>query len=139
MVARTLAASFDSRLMTPNRPMAPRARAWTVALLAAIPLAPRAGSAVPPAAHVRHGDCESRVILTFPADRGSHPDTALVADIARTARVRLEFLRSAGPGLYVFALAAPGDDPDCRRAIARLRDDSRVRSVDLDRRRRVQS
>ena len=61
----------------------------------------------------------------------------MVAALAQDANVELIFLREAGPGLYVYTLATDEADPGCTAALARLRADSRVRSVDLDERRGI--
>jgi hypothetical protein len=53
------------------------------------------------------------------------------------AGVRLEFLRSTSPTLFVYELSARGKDPGCRSALTRLRQDSRVRFAEPDRRRTV--
>lgn len=81
--------------------------------------------------------CTERIIVTFLQPQGHAPDPALVAHMARDARAQLTFLRTAGPGLYVFRLSAPGSGAGCRGALARLRHDPRIRSVDVDRRRRA--
>jgi len=91
----------------------------------------QAGSADPPSAQV--DSCSTEVIVAFSKDQGSRPIDALVSDLAATDRVRLTFLRTVGPGLYLFSLQA--SERGCGHAIERLRRDARVRSVDLNRRR----
>jgi hypothetical protein len=59
----------------------------------------------------------------------------LVADLARAADVQLTFVSVIARNLYLFALSGSGGDADCRRALERLRQDARVRSVDIDERR----
>jgi hypothetical protein len=53
------------------------------------------------------------------------------------ADVNLTFLRSTSPTLFVYELSARGKDPGCRSALTRLRQDSRVRFAEPDRRRTV--
>jgi hypothetical protein len=78
--------------------------------------------------------CATQVIVAFSRDQGNRPSDRFVSDLARADGVRLTFLRTLGSGLYVFLLAAP--DSKCRDALERLRRDARVRSVDVDQRRR---
>jgi len=53
------------------------------------------------------------------------------------AEVNLTFLRSTGPTLHVYELSARGQDPGCRSALTRLRQDSRVRFAEPAARRKV--
>ena len=53
------------------------------------------------------------------------------------ANVKLEYVRSASPTLFVYSLSARGADPGCRSALSRLRQDSHVRFVEPDSRRTV--
>lgn len=53
------------------------------------------------------------------------------------AEVNLSYLRSSSPTLFVYELSARGKDPGCRSALTRLRQDSRVRFAEPDRRRTV--
>jgi hypothetical protein len=53
------------------------------------------------------------------------------------ADVNLTFLRSTSPTLHQYELSARGKDPGCRSALTRLRQDSRVRFAEPDRRRTV--
>jgi hypothetical protein len=59
----------------------------------------------------------------------------VIKELSRGADVRLEYLRSSSPNLHVFRLTAPGKDPQCQGALARLRQDSRVRFAEPDARR----
>ncbi len=79
-----------------------------------------------------------RVIVTFTQNLGERPADSVVTEISRATNVTLVFVRTAGPGLYVFQLDAGATDEDCHLALARLRGDVRVRSVDIDQRRHVQ-
>jgi hypothetical protein len=79
--------------------------------------------------------CSAQVIVAFSTDQGVRPSERFVQDVARAEGVRLTFLRTIGPGLYAFALAAPS--LSCGDALERLRRDARVRSVDLDQRRGI--
>jgi hypothetical protein len=53
------------------------------------------------------------------------------------AKVRLEYVRSSSPTLFVYSLSTRGKDPGCRGALSRLRQDSQVRFAELDGRRTV--
>ncbi len=81
--------------------------------------------------------CTARVIVGFAQAIQGEPDAALVKDIALAAHVNLSYVRSISPALHVFVLTS-GEDSDsgCVGALARLRADSRVRSVDIDARRK---
>ena len=81
--------------------------------------------------------CETTVIASFFQEQGSPPDERFVTDLAHAAAVHLTFLRSIGANLYVFSMTAPDADPQCHEALERLRHDPRVRSVDVDARRRA--
>jgi len=83
------------------------------------------------------GGCHARVIMTFTQSFEGTPPESFVAEIARAANVALAFVRAAGPGLYVYQLDSGATDENCEASLARLRGDGRVRSVDLDARRRV--
>ncbi len=66
------------------------------------------------------------------------PDAALIADLSRVSGARLELIRTMTSNLYLLALEAQGDDSECKAAMERLRGDPRVRSVDVDARRKIQ-
>jgi hypothetical protein len=83
----------------------------------------------------RSPGCGVRVIVALQPS----PDDALVADLARVSGVRLELVRTMTSNLHLFAMTAAGPEPECTAAIERLRRDPRVRSVDLDQRRKIQS
>jgi hypothetical protein len=80
--------------------------------------------------------CTTRVIVIFTEDQGAAPSPELVTGIAREAAMQLTFIRTVGPGLYVFSLTAADSDPSCAQALMRLRQNARIRSVDVDARRR---
>ena len=83
--------------------------------------------------------CSLRVIIAFSQDFQSAPDPAFVRDVARAARVELTYVRSITPALHVFTLAAAdGGEAGCEKALARLRSEPRVRSADIDARRKLQ-
>jgi hypothetical protein len=73
--------------------------------------------------------------MAFSQPVGSPPEASFVKDVGLTARVRLTYVRSITAELHVFALAA---DSTCEQALGRLRSDSRVRSADIDARRKIQ-
>ena len=85
-------------------------------------------------AHDAPSGCSVRVIAGFT----SPPDAALLADLSRASGARLELIRDMTSGLHLLSLQAAGSDSECMAAIERLRSDTRVRSVDLDERRRIQ-
>lgn len=49
--------------------------------------------------------------------------------------VKLEYLRSSSPTVFVYSLSSRGKDPGCQNALARLRQDSHVRFAEPDGRR----
>lgn len=53
------------------------------------------------------------------------------------ANVKLEYVRSSTPTLFVYSLSARGVDPGCRSALSRLRQDSHIRFVEPESRRTV--
>jgi hypothetical protein len=79
--------------------------------------------------------CHTRVVIRFAESLGERPADDFVMEISHAANVVLVFVRAVKPGLYVFQLDAGGSDESCSLALARLRRDERVRSVDLDQRR----
>ena len=84
--------------------------------------------------------CMLRVIVSF-AQSGTPtpPSASLLQELSSTARVELAYERSLTPALHVLVLSADdAGDPECRRALGRLRSDPRVRSVDIDQRRQRQ-
>jgi len=83
--------------------------------------------------------CHSRIVVSFSRAESARPDPGFVTQLARTARVHLTFLRALGPGLYSFLLTSTDHDPSCRRALERLKRDARVRSAEIDMRRRAQN
>ena len=80
--------------------------------------------------------CSTRVIVIFTENQGAVPSPELVTGIARESAMQLTFIRAIGPGLYVFSLTAADSDPSCAQALMRLRQNPRIRSVDVDARRR---
>ncbi len=101
--------------------------------LALAACAARASAADP--APARAGGCDSRVIVAFAAEMQRPPDDRFIADLERAADVQLTFVSAIAPNLFVFALSGAAADADCRPALERLRQDARVRSVDIDARR----
>jgi hypothetical protein len=78
--------------------------------------------------------CDVRVI----AGLTSAPDAALLADLSRASGARVDLIRSMTSGLHLLSVQAAGPESECMAAIERLRGDARVRSLDLDERRRIQ-
>jgi hypothetical protein len=79
-------------------------------------------------------DCRLQLIVALDAT----PDDKLLADLSRVSGARLELIRTMTLNLYLLALEAQGADSECRAAMERLRGDPRVRSVDVDARRKIQ-
>ena len=77
--------------------------------------------------------CTVRIIASF--DRA--PDAALLESLSRASGAELALLNEMPAGLYLLELAASGPDDACSRALERLRSDERVRSADVDERRRI--
>jgi hypothetical protein len=65
------------------------------------------------------------------------PDDKLLADLSRVSGARLELIRTMTSNLHLLSLEAQGADSECRAAMERLRGDPRVRSVDIDERRKI--
>jgi len=88
----------------------------------------------------RAAGCTLRVIVSFaPGGAPSSPDASFLRELSSAIRVELTYVRSLTPALHVLVLRADdADDPDCQRALARLRSDPRVRSADIDQRRQPQ-
>jgi hypothetical protein len=78
--------------------------------------------------------CSLRIIVAL----DTAPDAALLADLSRVSGARLDLIRTMTSNLHLLALEAQGDDAECMAAMGRLRADPRVRSVDVDERRKIQ-
>ena len=85
-------------------------------------------------AEAQSSTCTLRVIVALDAA----PDAALLADLSRVSGARLELVRTMTSNLHLVSLEAQGDDSECKAAMERLRGDPRVRSVDVDARRKIQ-
>jgi len=81
------------------------------------------------------GGCDTRVIMAFAAEMQHPPDDRFVADLERAADVQLTFVSIVARNFFLFTLSGAAGDVDCRPALERLRQDPRVRSVDIDERR----
>jgi len=66
------------------------------------------------------------------------PDDKLLAELSRVSGARLELIRTMTSNLHLLTLEAQGADSECTAAMERLRGDPRVRSVDVDERRKIQ-
>jgi hypothetical protein len=75
--------------------------------------------------------------ITFSLAPGIGRTDRVMEDLEDDAKVRLEYQRSASPVLFIYTLSAKGRDPGCNLALARLRQDSRVRFAEPDNRRHV--
>jgi hypothetical protein len=79
------------------------------------------------------GDGQLRLIVGL----SQAPDKRLIADLARVSAARIELLDTITAGrLYVLSLTAEGASSECAAALGRLRQDPRVRSADVDKRRK---
>ena len=85
-------------------------------------------------AHAAPPDCSVRVIVAL----NDSPTDALLADLSRVSGARLELVRTMTSNLHLLTLEAQGADSECAAAMERLRADPRVRSVDVDERRKIQ-
>ena len=147
MVGRLAAVAVSISLVacvmrSPVAPTAPAAREAATSAATATPAvtATPAPVATPAAATPAPADCTLRILVSF-AESGvrTPPEPGLLQDISHTARVDLTYVRSLTPELHLFVLrAADSGDPDCERALGRLRSDPRVRSADIDARRQPQ-
>jgi hypothetical protein len=95
-----------------------------------------AAAAVPGAARA---SCDARVLVQLVHGVGSPPDQAWLEALSGAAGVQLQYLRALTPQLHVLRLRDAGDSVDCGRALDRLRHDPRVRSAELDKRRKHES
>jgi hypothetical protein len=82
------------------------------------------------------GGCSAQIIVTYAAPLTERARDALVADLERMTAVHLSYLRAVGPGVDVYAVTA---ESGCDDAFERVRGDPRVRTVDVDERRRPQA
>lgn len=88
------------------------------------------------AATAQAGACNVRIILGLAQAMQPPPSDRWVQDLAAANGVELHFLRAIAPALYLFRLNAPDAADNCSAPLARLRKDSRLRSVDLEQRRK---
>jgi len=79
--------------------------------------------------------CNARIILGLKQAMQPPPSDQSVQRLAAANGVELHYLRAMTARLYLFRLSAP-DDASCSAPIARLRRDSRLRSVELEQRRK---
>ena len=85
------------------------------------------------AASAQSAECTARVIVRLAVE----PDDTLLADLERANALTLEPQGTIANNLRAYVLRAAGPYSECDAAIARLRRDARVRSVDLDARREL--
>jgi hypothetical protein len=107
----------------------------------AAPAGHLAAAPVPAAVPQRVRDTIACTVIVSFAQSGVQgpPGAALLQRISRARRIELMYVRSLTPALHLLVLrSADPDDPDCQRALARLRLDPRVRSADIDERRQPQ-
>ena len=85
---------------------------------------------------VQAATCNARIIVGLAQARQPPPSDQWVGSLAAANGVQLQYVRAITARLYLFRLSVAGADANCRAPIARLRRDSRLRSVELDQRRK---
>lgn len=85
------------------------------------------------AAQADPATCNVRVIVAL----NQTPDDSVLRDLSRVSGAKLELIRTMTSNLHLLALEAQGTDSECTAAMERLRADPRVRSVDVDARRKI--
>jgi hypothetical protein len=83
----------------------------------------------------RSEQCHEQIVLSLAPGVG-HTER-VIEGIEDEAEVRLEYLRTTSPTLFVYTLSARGRDPGCTLALARMRRDSHVRFAEPEQRRTV--
>jgi hypothetical protein len=78
----------------------------------------------------REDQCRQQIVLSLAP--GVIRTDREVDRLEDGAEVKLEYVRSTSPTLFVYSLSAGGVDPGCRSALSRLRQDSHVRFVEPD-------
>lgn len=81
------------------------------------------------------GQCDQQITLSLAP--GFQRSDKVMDDLSDGAGVRLDYLRSASPNLFVYRISSKRKDPGCTQSLARLRQDSRVRFAEPDARRYV--
>jgi hypothetical protein len=81
----------------------------------------------------RDEQCREQVVLSLAP--GVIRTDRVVDRLEDEASVKLEYVRSTTPTLFVYSLSTRGADPGCRSALSRLRQDSLVRFVEREDRR----
>ena len=76
--------------------------------------------------------CNVRIILGLAQAMRPPPSDQWVLDLAAANGVTLHYLRAITPELYLFRMSAPDAAGGCSAPMARLRRDSRLRSVEFD-------
>lgn len=84
-------------------------------------------------------DCQARIILGLQTPASPPPDDSWVRDVAAASGVQLHYLRAITPRLYLFRMTAPSATGGCTAAIERLGADPRLRSAQIDQRRKHES
>jgi hypothetical protein len=89
------------------------------------------------ASHTNVLDASSRCNeqITLSLAPGYERTDKVIKELSRGADVRLDYLRSASQNLHVYRISSDRKDPQCVNALARLRQDSRVRFAEPDLRR----
>ena len=117
-------------MLSMNRQAEWARRALALAAFAAVSASSGCNGGAGNAILAQAAECSVPVIVSFM----TAPNAASLADIARTNALELDPLGAITNDVRAYTLRASGSD-DCAEAIARLRRDDRVRSVDIDARR----
>jgi hypothetical protein len=117
-----------------------RSSRWALPLLLGVLSgAPGVRADTAPVPDTTPGSCDARILVQLVAGLRAVPDTAWVQDLSAAAGVRLRYLRLLTPHLFILRLRDDRDGAGCEQALERLRRDPRVRSAELDKRRKHES
>ncbi|MGH8231234.1 MAG: hypothetical protein ACRESY_05370 [Steroidobacteraceae bacterium] len=117
-----------------------RARRWSLSLLLGmLSGAPGVRADAAPVPDATPASCDARILVQLVRGLPAVPDKVWVRDLGAAAGVRLRYLRPLTPDLYLLRLRDERDAAGCEQALERLRRDPRVRSAELDKRRKHES
>jgi hypothetical protein len=111
--------------------LAAAAQRWLALLLVSAPVAACVGQQDERPSSV--AECEARIIVSLEGT----PSNELMSELAIRARARLTVVEKMTTNLHVLTVRTTGGDAECSAAVERLREDPRVRSLDVDVRRQV--
>jgi hypothetical protein len=90
-----------------------------------------AGQVTAPAPSATRDSCRAMIIIQFKPNGDESADSVL-AELSRAANLKLSLVREIAPTTVLAELIAADDQSDCQAAIARLRQDTQVTSVDIE-------